>query len=710
MNSSTGINSPGARRLEIVTILVLLSLIWLVRCQRLEADPPSDLSISTDVYTDPAQYTLFAKTYVNRGDLNPFHDHRHPVFLKSMVTVLAVVVFDALGVGVWQSNLVGLLYAFGALVLFFLFVRRVAGRVAGLLYLLLISFNYNQIFYGRLPFLENAMAFYAFLALVLVVYCRRWVWFLLAGMSLGAAIFFGKMIGVAFVFPFACFFVYRWFYDKPHWSLLRPLLFTVGLAAAALFWYFFTYAPMKEQVAGYFGEQAVSLYGSPEGLRSIDDFVWKMVSLGEKEQLFSRMPVVGLLGAVFIMMILYHVGRVRSWREGFGSLNAGHIFMGAMIVAFYGSLMIWNYRPMRYQLVMIYPFYGAAATILAAMWYQKSSSSPKKVPLLFYLLSIPVVVVPLYQYCQALFDADADVACWEEYKYWLVAVATAITILAGAGVAVWQRRTRLLPSWLPKTLLVLVCVALPLNGMRLYHNFRNKAAYTIRDCNIDLGAILSPGAVVSGPFGPTLTLANELDCIIHMFGVSQPDPDLFMKFPVTHLLLDEANETQAKEDYPEIMDGAVHRVTYRVGSKKVRLFSVAGLTGNSVADGYRRSLYEETVDLENAGATEEAMKRAMAFVERYPQNSSCYLLLGEKFQREEYMKSAETMFKKAVEFSPTSYHLNARLAEFYKDWFLATGEPRLKELGLKYYDRAIEYSRKPGRIEKARRELKESLP
>ncbi|MFH1374659.1 MAG: hypothetical protein ABII79_12765 [bacterium] len=710
MNSSIGTNRSSARRLEIITILVLLSLILLVRLQQLAADPPSDLSISTDVYTDPAQYTLFARTCVNQGDLNPFDDHRHPVFLKSTVTVLAVVVFKALGVGVWQSNLVGLLYAFGALVLFFLFIRRVAGRAAGLLYLLLISFNYNQIFYGRLPFLENAMAFYAFLALVLVVYCRRWVWFLPAGLSLGAAIFFGKMIGMAFVFPFACYFVYRWFYDKPHRSLLGPLLFTVGLATVALFWYFFTYAPMKEQVAGYFGEQAVSLYGSPEGLRSIGDFVWKMVSLGEKEQLFSRMPVVGLLGAAFIMMILYHVGRARSWREGFGSLNAGHIFLGGMIVAFYGSLMIWNYRPMRYQLVMIYPFYGAAATILAAIWYRKPSSSPEKVPLLFYLLSIPVVVVPLYQFCQALFDADADVACWEEYKHWLLSIAAAITVLVGAGVARYRLRARSLPNLMPRVLLVLIWIALPFDGVRQYHRAWQGAAYTIRDCNIDLGAILSPGAVVSGPFGPTLTLANELDCIIHMFGVSQPDPGLFMKFPVTHLLLDEANEIRAKEDYPEIMDGAVHRVTYRVGSKKVRLFSVVGLTGNSVADNYRRSLYEETVDLDNAGASEEAMKRALAFLEQYPQNSSCYLLLGEKFQREEYMKQAETMFKKAVEFSPTNYHLNARLAEFYKDWFLATGESRLKELGLKYYDRAMEYNLKPSRIEKARRELEESLP
>ncbi|MCK4461219.1 MAG: hypothetical protein KAW46_05415, partial [candidate division Zixibacteria bacterium] len=130
-----------------ILVLCLLVLILLLRVWRLDGDPPSTVSGSTDVYTDPPQYTLFARMFVQGGDFNPFGDTRLVFFLKSSVTALATVVFKLIGTGIQQSNLVGLVYSYGGLLLFFLFLRKTAGNLVGVLYLILICFSYNQLFY-----------------------------------------------------------------------------------------------------------------------------------------------------------------------------------------------------------------------------------------------------------------------------------------------------------------------------------------------------------------------------------------------------------------------------------------------------------------------------------------------------------------------------------------------------------------------------------
>lgn len=701
------VKRPLSSRLEIISILALLSLIILVRVHGLNADPPTGLSISTDVFTDPSQYTLFAKMYVKLGDFNPFHDFRLTVFLKSSVTLLAVIIFKLLGVGLWQSNFVGLLYSFGSLFLFFLFIRKAAGELAGLLYLILICFNYNQLFYGRLPFLEHAMAFYAFLSLVLVSYSRRWIRYLLAGLSLGIAVFFGKMIGVVFLFPFACFLVYRFVYEK---KTAKPLIFIGGLGIVTVFWYFFTYVPMKEQVTGYFQEQAFSLYGVPEGLKSFGDFVWKLVSFGDDSKLFSRMPVIGLLGAVFVGMILYRVARPRSWKEGFGTFKAGHVFVTAMIIAFYCSLMIWNYRPLRYQLVLIYPFYGAAASVLAILWQRGSAPKLERVPYLFYLFCLPLVMVPLYQMYSALMDRLGYEFYYEDNKYLLAGVSAIVSILVCLCVTLYKKGEYLRLRRVGQSAVIIIVIALPVFGFLDYHYWWQRSTFTASDNSRDLGMILSPGAVLSGPYAPALTLENSFNTIIHMFGVSQADPDLLKKFPITHLLLDRANETRARRDYPEVMDSAVHMLTYHVGLKKVRLFRIAGHTGNPEADGYLISHFEKAVDLYDEGSVSEANELALKFLKTFPANISCYLLLGEQFEARGFYEAAEPMFKKAVEFSPTNYDLNARLAKYYKDHFEVSGNQRFKEEGLKYFERAIKYAPTVGKIKRTYKELRENDP
>ena len=85
----------------VVVIALLAVLVWM-RAYKLDADPPTGLSSSTDVYTDPPQYTLFSRLDIETGSFNPYHDNRFVFFLRSSVTAVSWLVFKAFGVSTWS--------------------------------------------------------------------------------------------------------------------------------------------------------------------------------------------------------------------------------------------------------------------------------------------------------------------------------------------------------------------------------------------------------------------------------------------------------------------------------------------------------------------------------------------------------------------------------------------------------------------------------
>ncbi len=700
--------------LEVVTALVVLSLVVLLRTYQLGADPPTGLSISSDVETDPPQYTIFARNYIQIDDFDPFDDARRTVFLKSSMTALAVGVFSVLGTGLWQSHLPGIILSIAGLLLFWLFVRRMAGPVAGLLFLFLAALDYNLIFFGRLSFLEHALYFWAFLALAIVTHAKRtWAMFP-AGLSLGLGIFFGKALGIVFLFPFACWFGCHLLFDSDRRAWLwRGGLFAGGIATVLAGWYFFIYAPAQTLVAGYYGEQAIDLYGAPEGLQSIGGFFKQLVTFGDSTHLFPRMRVSALLGAGFLLAILLRVTRGKSWRAGFGPFNPEHIFLAAMIVAWYGSLMIWNYRPLRYQLVLVYAFHAAAAVALSYLWHgwrgAEPREGPKKTPYAFYPLAILVAAPAVDQIWSSLAKQFGWNFSVEHQWLWVLLSATGVAVLAGW----WHHsppigqgpRLRLMAQWS----VFLVVVGVAFTGVADYYDWTQRPMFTARDNGRDLAMTIGPGSVVSGPYGPLLAMENTHAVIIHMFGVAEADTLLFSRLPITHLLLDESNEKQARADYPHVMDSAVHVLTYTVGLDKVRLFRVAGHTGNARADSYRPTHLEQAVDRYHAGSIGEGHALAAEFLEKYPQNLMGYLVVGEIAAADGQFDLAEQSIKGALAFSPTNFDLNARIAELYKDEYVRTGEERLRRLGLEYYERAIHLAPTVAKLKLAHRDLKTGL-
>lgn len=703
---------PSSTTLIRGAIVAALLVFALLRVIHLEADPPRNLSGSSDVYTDPPQYTYFAKNLVKFGEFNPLEDDRRVFFLKSTVTAVSVAVFAVLGVGLWQSSLVGLLFSFGSLILFGLAVRRIAGTRAALFFILLIGLNFNQLFYGRLPFLEHAMTFFASGAFLLTVtYHKTWS-YLTAGALLAIGVFFGKVVGIVFAFPFACLLAYQFLFELreapavKRW--LSPASFLAGFGLVTVVWLLVSYLPAQSQVGGYIQEQAVDLYGAPEGLQSFDDFVWKMVSFGVKSNLFPRMSLVAMFGCAMVGMVLYHVGKKDSWKNGFGSLNSGHVFLATMIIAFFGSLMIWNYRPLRYELVLILPFCAAAAIVmdrLASEW--REPSGDRKTPLLFYLLFWPVAMTAMTQLYSATVRELGGKFAFDPNKWLLAATSLIFTLLVGGLVSAYRAGTIPRLPWIGKIVVVVALAGVVGRGAYDYSVWLQSPTYSIRDNSLDMSMILPRDAIVSGPFGPQFTVENEVGTLIHMFGVAQVDTALFGRFPVTHLLVDEANENRARDDYPFVMGKAKHVVTYYVGKKKVRLYRIAEATGNPANRNYRRSEFEVAVDLYQADSKVEANRLLIEFLKLHPTNMSGLLMMYELAKGAEQYPQAEVLLKKAVEFSPTNYNLNGTLAVFYKERFEETRNPKYKSLALQYFDIAQELAPTVKKLKTQRTELEE---
>ncbi len=282
------------------------------------------------------------------------------------------------------------------------------------------------------------------------------------------------------------------------------------------------------------------------------------------------------------------------------------------------------------------------------------------------------------------------------------------SILVFGGIILFRKYKHIFHSkicyLLPIVIISLVCFA----NISDYLFWAERPTFTARDNSVDLGFILSKNAVVSGPYAGSLTAENKIGTIIHMFGVTKADPEFFKNNPITHLLLDNGNEKRAKEDYPFLMDSAKLLMTYHIGLQKVRVYRIAGYTGNAVADNYQLSPYERLVAEYDEGNGQINNDLAVEIIGKNPDNITCYTFLAEAAEKDSIYQLSEMMFKKAVEFSPTNYNLNARLAKFYQDRFSETNSELYKAEGKHYYEEAIKFAPTTSRLKQELEKLSKS--
>ena len=118
------------------------------------ADPPWRPTVGV-VWHDEGAWTHNARNKALFGAWRL--DDWNPLYIAPVFTALEYASFEAFGVGVRQARLVSQLAGFLSVLLLALGVRRIAGRVPGLIAGGLLATNYVYVMYGRAAIMESLM-------------------------------------------------------------------------------------------------------------------------------------------------------------------------------------------------------------------------------------------------------------------------------------------------------------------------------------------------------------------------------------------------------------------------------------------------------------------------------------------------------------------------------------------------------------------------
>jgi 4-amino-4-deoxy-L-arabinose transferase-like glycosyltransferase len=653
------------------------------------------------VATDPPQYTYFARNNVIWGSWDLFGHNRFVFFLKSFSSVASLIVFSVFGTGRFQANLVAVILNLLIMVFLFLTLKKVFGKRTAFLSFFLLGINFVFIMYGRNPFLEISAMFLLTLGFYFLVSSfKRNLLLLPSGICFATGIFFGKTMA-AFILPACLGFFLLWFFEQPSseslWKRSQPFaLFCAGFLLVLLFWMFFAYLPAKREVAGYFGEQALGLYGFPRAWQSVSGFVNSLFTFGK--DLFFRMPVVFILSFLGLLLFFRNrpsLGRLFKLRD---HQSKAKLFLILWFVGGFFLLMSLNYRPLRYQLYLIPPMCA-----LAALWldsFISSFNTKRKSPtgILFWISFVVTLMFLINYLITTLYRLSGKAI---QLGSSLV-VSVIVSLLLG-GIYYWlfarsQVATRTVSSSQSKTfatghrvliVLLLLSVSLVVHGWQ-FVSWASLPTYSLNRSSVDLGRILSDEAVVSGPYGPALVWDNKLKNIIHMFGVSKPDPQLFHTYPITHLALERGgNRDRAFQDYPEVMNKAKIVTTYWLRNIPVDIYRIGEWTGNPKTEGYSLSDFERVKLLIEAEQTDSALALLEDFVSRNPENYSGYHALAQiYYDRGEYKKALLSL-EKAAEFNSTDFMVHQLLGAVYLTLANQTGQESHRLSAIEEWEEAL---------------------
>lgn len=571
----------------------------------LGADGPTDASWSQDLLTDPAQYTSYARTAVTLGEWNPVGDERLVFFRNNVTGVLAWLVFKVFEPGVTTGNLVAVLWNFLAVGFLAWGMGRAFGFVAGFGTAWFLAVNYLFVIYTRQPFLEGAanaclaVAFWGILAS-----SRRWWWVIVAGVVAGAGTFFGKVTALhaAPIFLLGAGLVGWQSSDDPAWRRWgRPGGYLLGMGLVGVVWYGAVYQHVSGEVLAYLKEQSLTLYGTPTGLTSFSGFVQQWFTFGLNNRLLERVPILALTGFAGMCVAVVHCVRGSTWRRFLSGLSPGIFLLVGWFWSAWAAFSPFNYRPVRYQIVLLFPL-AAAAGWLLQRWIARDTKPPPPqdqrvswwaVPILAVVISSGLVHVLSGFFPEVLRGRLGGVN--------LPFTVMLIGALAGAG---WVFRARAVArrsagraGWRAGVeIVILLLLLFPLiNQGRRFVAWWSRASYTVVSANRDLASLVGPGAVVTGPLAAALTQeAGSPVSLTHHFSLSTPT-DFFSRFPITHVVVEAKPDQPFFTKFPEIAASAQHVTTYRIRNLTFNIWRIAHAVGNPKARAYQLTSLERHI-------------------------------------------------------------------------------------------------------------------
>ncbi|MFZ1682653.1 MAG: hypothetical protein WAU88_00850 [Candidatus Zixiibacteriota bacterium] len=661
--------------------LVIVAVGAFVWQSDLTSDPPMYFSgFAQSLHTDPALYTYHARNHELFGKFDLFGDSKWIMFQYSVVSGFATLWFSIVGVSFETANLIGIFLSLGALLFFMLALCRHHRPWVLAMLALCYVVNVSLLTHGRLPYLENGLLL--LLGIAFWVYSwwgDRLTGLVISGAMLAVAMLCGKMLGVLML-PALLGAVYFAQTDK-RWVRLGATC--AGFVAAALLLFAIFYSGRIDAVSAFLTEKSVGLYGFPPGLTSPKAFLEHLVSYGFSNHLFYLSPdLVGLMliGGYFLARYL------SSAKSNKRSLSRPAMLSLLTVVAFVLGLMPLAYSPLRYALPLI-PFIITFCFCVVDSSMAVKSKAPVAWTWPSKVILGSVIWIFLFQCVANAAYTNTPQEVWQRVTWYVLP-------LAGLLALVIPAISRKIPfSWEKPLYLGLILMisatSMVVNGFRIHrYHYAEHNTNTI-EANHDLPLILGRNAVVSGPYGPALTVESPLRSHIYFSGVQTIDTGLFDRQPITHIATDESSWAQITEIYP-FLKGLHPEADYWICDNHVSVYRISQYFHNPLANAYRPTLYEQAIDFFNAGQTDSALAAMEQFRKSTDHSKMGELLYVQLLAMTHQPRKAFVMFEQLAARYPTDWYLRLSCGHFAEQIALAAQDQSLLTLAESYFKKAVE--------------------
>ncbi len=693
----THILDSSSARLVAIGLVVLLTIVC--RFVNLGADPPVDVSWSQDLLTDPPQYSSYARTAVAHNAWNPWNDEKLVFFRKNITGIFAYIVFTIFGPSVTTSNLTAVLLNLVAVGFLAWGVARTFGFLAGFTAAWVLAINYLFVSYGRQPFLEvvsNACLAVAFWAILSSTH--KWWWVVVGGLVAGAGTFFGKVTALHAAPVFILATIMQALDDDAavkgiaRWR--RPLGYLAGFGFVAALWYVFAYSAASDEVKAYLTEQSRTLYGAPVGLESLSGFIRQFFSLGVDTKVMTWSPLAAIAGLVGVCGILLWSVRNRAnlpwWRQlaPFAFLTAGWFLCA------YTAFSPFNYRPVRYQIVMWLPL-AAACGWLVQRLVAKAKSPAKPMAIRSHWWVFPIlfaaVAIGLQHFVfENLLDPTGRGQATSSQN-----ASIMVGLLVTAGLLWFASRPSTGALSAPRTKAMFeVIVAVLLVGVlveqgRHFIRWWNSPVHTLEYANADLPRVLGPDAVVTGEWSAPLTqLAQSPIGLTHFFSLKE-SADFFSAKPITHVIVEDKPDGAFFKDFPQLSQSAAKVTNYTIRNLRIGVWRVAESGGNEQAKLYQPSFLER---LRLEPATRPLESILVDLNQRVSDSANYYsgwAFAADLYRRADRKPEAVRAYSKALEFYPDDFVLLGQAGDLSWEIYRTDGGPAERDRAVELWQRAL---------------------
>jgi 4-amino-4-deoxy-L-arabinose transferase-like glycosyltransferase len=665
----------------------------------LRADPPWQFTWSQDLFTDGARVVDGARNKILFGSW--ITDPRSPgAIFYPLPTLIAWAVFKALGIGLAQANLTGVLPGLGALVVAFFLGKKIEGRTGGLLMLLMLGFSYLHMIYSRVPMVEALLVLTVLAAFWLAMGGRRHLF--VAGLVVGSVSLMVKLHAIHFVPVVLLYVVLVPAEDlgrRRRWHLAAS--FAAGLALAGAIWVAAIYAQHAAILDKYFTSNVVLAqkedYQGITALRMIERrLAGIMHGAAGRDGFFAKTPDISILGLVGLLGIL------SRYRPRKPSIKSWELFAALWFLCLLGAFSLLSYRPLRYLALMTPSVILLATSLLLRLARGEPVFAADRPRWFVPVFGVWLAWMVLHLQQEIVFQimTGGRVVLVNEmnafqkslYKYQFM-VFPQLLVFGGLCLAlilffhrrIAGARLQISPRAGARIFAAALVVVVAVGTLR-FTLYAADRKYSILESARSLSRVLSEGVLLAGDCSAVISLETDFKTL-PSYGdlIRYKEKDLMERYPVTHFILRFPTLFEyLSANYPDFEEEA----------EPLRIFGLCGREATVVSynqwPGYRRSSYrpsgyELAVSRLHADDISMAAELFQSFLSKHPDSYEALWGLTLCAFRDGREQDAKALIERALELTDR----DALCFEAYADILDTLGE-RTRAIG--YYKKALSIS------------------